>query len=79
MKNSEFNFMLSNPLIMICLGFIMINAYAAEEFVLLENGKTDAVIVVYPNASQRTQEAAKDLSEYLQKISGATFNIQTSQ
>ena len=56
-----------------------INLHAADTFVIAHNGKTDCTIVVSKNASNRTCAAAKDLADYLQKITGATFRIENTK
>jgi hypothetical protein len=45
--------------------------------VIAENGKPQATIVIGPRASEQVRTAARELQEYLRKISGAEFPIKT--
>ena len=52
------------------------SALYAQPVKLATNGKPALPIVVSKKASERTQNAAKMLAEYLTKISGARFDVQ---
>jgi len=61
--------------------FILLAAPAsrcpAEEVILAERGEARLPICVAEDASQRTQELAATLADYLSRISGAKFDLRT--
>ena len=52
------------------LGCLLVHV-AAAELVLVEDGRARMPIVVFENAPPFTRQAAEDLAEYIEKISGA--------
>ena len=56
---------------------VALAAVAAGEIRLAENGKTDYTIVAPENPSRDDESAVRDLREYLTRITGATFTVNT--
>jgi len=60
------------------LGFLICHLATGEAKTLLaENGKAAMSIVISPEASETTRKNAKTLSEYLKKVTGADFAVET--
>ena len=63
--------------LLICLLLGSLPAAYGEEFVLAENGKARAPIVLSQGATERQHELAAELADYLERISGAEFEVVT--
>ncbi len=63
----------------LALGLVGASAWAkpAPRVTLATEGKTQLKVVVSESASERVRQAAATLAEYLTKISGAAFEVQT--
>ncbi|MEX2577781.1 MAG: DUF4838 domain-containing protein [Verrucomicrobiales bacterium] len=61
----------------LALSAVIDSGGAAEpvEVALAEGGRTRHAVVIGPGATERTKEAARDLAGYLERISGATFEV----
>lgn len=64
----------------LCLMLVFLCAFWANgaEFTIATSGKPHCIIIQQPGATLAEQSAAHELSEYLQKITGAAFAVQTS-
>jgi len=63
-----------------CLLFLVVVtacACKAQQIAIAENGRAQAAIVIGARASEEVRFAASELQDYLRKISGARFTIQT--
>ena len=63
--------------VLICCVFGLNRVYASEpvKVSLADNGSALHSVVVANGASQRTRDAAKDLADYLGRISGGDFKV----
>jgi hypothetical protein len=59
------------------MGLVMMTSLAAPAIQLAQDGKAVAVIVLSENADPGERTAAKELADYLEKITGGTFPVYT--
>ncbi len=65
-----------NLVIILAVGISALQGFAADSFIV-ENGKAQAEIVIAGKTQRSTRLAAKDLQDYIKKISGAKLEIVT--
>ncbi len=62
---------------MLCLSICAVTVYCSDETVLAENGRALLPVVLSEDAPSETVEAANELADYLGRISGADFSVET--
>lgn len=65
-------------LISFCIFFLLVLAISAQNY-LFKDGKTEYDILLSADASVSEKTAAKELSDYVKQISGATLQVKTAQ
>src|SRR5690606_27760588 len=56
---------------------LLVSALAAQPVILAEKGTARLPIIIAEDAGETTRNAAQELADYLQQMSGAVFEIKT--